>query len=119
MRVPRLIVFIALLGCGPFACARQKTYQTTKLVELEAGPRSFCFVVQVDDIAYVTVGRDQPGKMIVGDPIQIRIKNDDLYIKTKPKWAYDRDETKGRIKIRKRMVGDTKLPSCALAVSVH
>lgn len=76
-------------------------------------------MVQVDDIAYITVARGQPRKMIVGDPIQIRIKDDNLFIKTEPKWTYDDDEIKGRIKIRKRMASDTKLPSCALAVTVH
>lgn len=113
------MAFTVLLAWGSFAYARQKTYQTTKLLDLEAGPEDFCVVVQVDDIAYRAVAHARPRKMIIGDPIQIRIKNDDLFIKTVPQWSYDDYEIKAPIRIRQRMASGTKLPSCALAVTVH
>jgi hypothetical protein len=43
--------------------------------------------------------------MIVGDPLQIRIKDDNLFIKTEKKWIYDGDEIKARIRVRQRMIG--------------
>jgi len=122
MCLPRKLSTFALpilLAWGPFTYARQKSYQTTKLIELEAGTADFCFVVQVDEIAYLAIAHDRPSKMIVGDPIQIRIKDDNLFIKTVRQWKYDGDEVKGKIKIRKRVTTDGKLPSCALAVTIH
>jgi hypothetical protein len=101
--------------------ARQKTYQTTKLMELRAGQDDdFCFVVQLGDIAYVAVAYGRvPNKMIVGDPIQIRIKDDKLFVRTEDKWSYAGNQIKGQIRVRQRMTGDAKPPSCALAVTIH
>ena len=82
----------------------------------------FCFVVQLGDMAYIAVAHGRvPEKMIVGDPIQIRIKKDDLFVQTatEKRWYYDDMEIKGRIRVRQRMNGDAKLPSCALAVALH
>ena len=89
-------------------------------MELTAGAADFCFVVQVDDIAYIAVAHGHvPSKMTVGDPIEIRIKDDNLFVKAERKRYYNEDEIEGRIRVRKRMAGETKLPSCALAVTLH
>lgn len=117
-----LVRFIGLCLLCATAEARVKTYQSTKLIELTAGAEDFCFVVQTNDIAYIAVARGHvPNVMIVGDPIQIRIENDHLFVRTKvtTKWAYDNNEIEGRIRVRQRMTVDTKLPSCALAVTLH
>jgi hypothetical protein len=108
--------------------ARDKAvYQTTKLVELRSvevltragGHRAgFCFVVRVDDLAYVAVAGDNvPSNLIVGDPMQIKITGDHIWVKTGKKWPDD--EIKTRINVRARITGDAKLPTCSLSVAVH
>jgi hypothetical protein len=126
MRFPNgagTLAFVALSLWGCFAYAGQKTYTATRLVELtRAGGRwghsGFCFVVQLDDLAYVAFTDDKPPRnLIVGDPLQIRIKGDHMWIRTDKKPPDD--EIKTTISIRERMTGDAKLPTCSLSVSVH
>ena len=125
-RVSVSIVIVLMLAAG--ARARDKAvYQTTKLIELRSievltragGHRAgFCFVVQVDDLAYVAVAGDNaPSNLIIGDPIQIKIAGDYIWVKTNKKWSDD--EIKTRINVRARITGDTKLPTCSLSVAVR
>lgn len=103
--------------------ARDKTpYQTTKLLELDGNGNSFCFVVQLGDLAYIAHADEAPtSNLIVGDPVSVRIDKDNIRIMTNKKWpAVQPDGSiKARILTRQRMTGNSKLPSCALAVTVH
>ena|SRR3974390_272163 len=103
--------------------ARDKAYTTTKVLEVTGSRREFCLVVQIDDLAYVSVADEHvPGNLIVGDSVKVRLKNDDLWIAppTHHKWVYGgHPETKTKIIVRTRMTGDTKLPSCSLSVTLH
>jgi|SRR5580692_8341400 hypothetical protein len=121
-RAPILIIVVLMFATATLA--RDKAvYQTTKLIELTRagghwGHAGFCFVVQVDDLAYVAVTDDDvPRNLIVGDPMQIKISGDHIWVKKSNKWGDD--EIKTRISVRKRMTGDTKLPTCSLPVAVH
>lgn len=72
-------------------------YQTGKLIDLRSyetgagasrAQRSFCLAIQVEDISYLVRyesflrGNYEPTNLIVGDPMQIRIKDDSLYFRT-------------------------------------
>jgi hypothetical protein len=105
-----------LLGYGQ---AKDKaSYQTTKLVELRSDGVGFCFVFQIKDIAYVAVAHNHlPSNLIVGDPMQVKITDDHVWVKTDKKWPDD--EIKTRISTRERMISEAKLPTCSLSVSVH
>jgi|SRR5579871_497934 len=109
-------VVIALLLCCS-AHARPKTYQTTKVIEVSGSRREFCLVVQLGDLAYVSVANEHvPPNLIVGDPIEVRVKKDNLWIK-KNRSSYD--DVKTNIIVRKRISEDTKLPTCSLSVTLH
>jgi len=123
-----------LLAVGPFLLishAKEKAvYQTAKLVDLRASPTgggslraqySFCLAFQVDDVSYIanyetwSRGAYQPTNLIVGDPIEIRTKGDDLYFKAGKK---SKDESKAHITRRERITPDSKPVTCALPVAV-
>ena len=111
-----ILVSIALLSPN-IAQARQKAYQTTKAIEVSGSRKEFCLVVQLDDLAYVSVANEHvPSNLIVGDPIQVRVKKDNLWIKT-DHLSYD--DVKTNIVVRKRMTEGTKLPTCSLSVALH
>jgi hypothetical protein len=103
--------------------ARDKdVYQTTKLLELIGSTEEFCFVVQINDLAYVLVAKgNAPSNLIVGDPIPVKIKDDNAWVKDEDtkKFYYDRSDFKAKIVSRKRMTGDAALPTCALSVKIH
>lgn len=119
----RLLRVIPLLLITASAFSRDKTpYQTTKLLELQASGTGFCFVVQLDDLAYIATATDPPASnLIVGDPVQVKVKGDNIQIMTDKKWPAVAPDGSIKAKVvgRKRMTADTKLPSCALAVTVH
>jgi hypothetical protein len=120
MRRFALLIFVL---CTVEGFARVKTpYQVTKLVELQSNGKGFCFVVQLGDLAYVGVSDDSPpSNLIVGDTIQARIDHDKLRIMTNKHWPDVEPDgsMKTRIVVRERIGEHAKLPSCALAVSVH
>lgn len=111
-----ILAGIVLLWCS-MAHARHKIYQTTKAIEVSGSRKEFCLVVQLDDLAYVSVANEHvPSNLIVGDSIQIRVKKDNLWIKT-DHLSYD--DVKTNIVVRKRMTEGTKLPTCSLSVTLH
>ena len=122
-RVSALIVLLLLLGISTRAHGKD-VYQTTKLLELIGNTDEFCFVVKLDDLAYVAVARSHPPKyLVVGDPIQLKIKGEKVEVKDTSKdaskWYYNSDDFNARIVSRKRMTGDASLPTCALAVKIR
>ncbi len=120
--VSELIVTAIILISTSTSAREKDVYQTTKLLELLGGTESFCFVVQLDDLAYVVMAKGHaPSGLIVGDPIQVKIKDDNAWVKDEntKKFYYDRDDFRARIVSRKQMAGDTMLPTCALVVKLH
>jgi hypothetical protein len=121
------ILIVAVLMAPAVARARDKgVYQTTKLIELVNHGTSFCFVLQVDDLAYAAIaGGHLPSNLIVGDPVQVKIKGDSIYVKTGKKWMNDithketDDAVKARISVRGRVTVEGKLPTCSLSVVVR
>jgi hypothetical protein len=119
----RVLFGLLLLSCSCFA--RDKTpYQSTKLLELKNVGDGFCFVLQVGDLAYLADTSDKPGiNLIVGDPVEFKIKTDNIWLKVERKYPIGSDtytgEVKAKIRLRKRMTEGQKLPSCALAISVE
>jgi hypothetical protein len=118
-----LFAVVIMLAISTSIHAQNKSvYQTTKLLELIGGTEEFCFVIQINDLAYVVVAKGHaPSNLIVGDPILVKVKDDNAWVKDEStkKFYYDRDDFKARIVSRKRMTGDTALPTCALSVKIH
>jgi hypothetical protein len=118
MRPIAIVVAFGAFLLGSGAAKNKAIYQTTRLIELQNYEPGFCFVFKVDDLAYIAIARDRvPHNLIVGDPMEIKITGDHVWIKTDKKWPDD--EIKARISIRQRMTADAKLPTCSLPVSVH
>jgi hypothetical protein len=124
------LLLIVVVGLSVSHAKEKATYQTGKLVDIRAhstgagrarAQYSFCLAIQVDDISYITRyetwshGAYQPTDLIVGDPIEIRTKGDDLYFKAGKK---SRDESKAHIIRRERITLDSKPATCALPVAV-
>jgi len=119
-----LSIVIGLLTSASIVSAHPKTYQTTKVIEVSGSRSEFCLVVQIDDLAYVSVADEHvPPNLIVGDSVKVRIKNDNLWIApptTHNGWVYGGSaETKTKIVVRKRMTEGVALPSCSLSVTLH
>lgn len=116
-----MALLIALLTCASFA--RNKTpYRSTKLIELQTSGDGFCFIVQLDDLAYIAIANDPPSSnLIVGDQIQVKLEKDAIRVMTNKKWpdVYPDGSIKAKIAGRQRMSADSKLPSCSLSVKVH
>lgn len=106
-------------------------YQTGKLVDVRAyatgagalrAQYSFCLAIQVEDISYIvhyeTFSRSgyQPTNLIVGDPIKVKITDEQLYFETGKKSP---DEAKARITRRERIIPDSKPATCALPIAVE
>jgi hypothetical protein len=121
-RVFGLIIIVVMLIDTSTRVGAKDVFQTTKLIELIGGTEEFCFVIQINDLAYVVVAKGHaPSNLIVGDPILVKVKDDNAWVKDEStkKFYYDRDDFKARIVSRKRMTGDTALPTCALSVKIH
>jgi hypothetical protein len=126
--VATLVALGALLSVSH---AKEKpVYQTARLVDLRAYPTgggafraqySFCLAFQVEDVSYMVEywafsrGSYQPTNLIVGDPVEIRTKGDDLYFRAGKK---PEDESKAHITRRERVTPDSKPATCALPVAV-
>jgi hypothetical protein len=121
-RVFGLIVVVIILVSTSTRVGAKDVFQSTKLLELNGSTQEFCFVIQVNDLAYVAVAHDQlPKSMVVGDPIEVKIKDEKIVVKAKrfKRVNYDGD-VNARIVVRKRMTSsDTTLPTCALSVKIH
>jgi hypothetical protein len=140
----RVLAVLLLMFAVPAVHARDKTpYETAKLIDVRAYPTgsgagraqySFCLAIQLQDISYiahyVTWARSsyQPTNLIVGDPIEVKIKDDNLYFKTGMKPApvshgMSRDdvpsEAKAHITRRERITPNSNSITCALPVAVE
>jgi hypothetical protein len=104
-------------------------YQTGKLIDLRredtgAGAAraqgSFCLAVEVGDMTYLVRHEAawrwsyEPTDFIVGDPVEVKIKGNDMYLK-KAKSG----DLKTSITRRERNAPDKKPLTCALPVQDH
>lgn len=121
MRFLSLLALVAFIT--PLSFGGDKTpYQSTKLLELTDAGHGFCFVIQVGDTAYLAETSAKPGmNLTVGDPVEVKIKKNDIWIKVQRKYPVGPDSyldaVKTKIKLHKRMTEGQQLPSCAVAIS--
>jgi hypothetical protein len=116
-------VLIGLVISTSVSSARDKAvFETTKLIELQRDGKGFCYVIQINDLAYVAVSGDSPtSNLIVGDPVEVKVNGDSIRLKSNKKWpAVEPDGTiKTKIMVRQRITEGNKLPSCAMPITVH
>jgi hypothetical protein len=108
--------------------AEKSVYQTGKLTDLQrhetgagAGRAqgSFCFAIELGDMTYLARHEAtwrwsyEPTDFVVGDPVEVRIKGNDLYLK-KRKGGGD---LKTSITRRERNTPDKPAANCALPVT--
>src|SRR6266550_2602134 len=90
-----MVVALALSAC-PVQAGEKAVYQTGKLVDLRRegtgsgaarAQGSFCLAVEVGDMTYL-LRREaywrwsyEPTDFVVGDPVEIKIKGNDMYLK--------------------------------------
>lgn len=129
----RILAALLLVLAVPAGHAGDKTpYQIAKLIDIRAYPTgagaaraqySFCLAIQLQDISYIvhyqtfSRGGYQPTNLIVGDPIEIKIKDDNLYFKTGKKSS-DGD-AKAYITRRERVAPNSDSITCALPVAIE
>jgi len=115
---------MAVLFASTLCFARDKNeYQSTKLLELTDAGHGFCYVIRVDDMAYLAESSKKPAmSLTVGDPVEFRIKKNNIWLQVQRKYPVGPDtyvdEIKTKIQIRKHMTEGQRLPSCAVAISV-
>jgi hypothetical protein len=112
----RTILFVVLaliLAVTPLRAGESAAYQTGKLIDLHregtgAGAAraqgTFCLAVEVGDMTYLV-------SHVVGDPVEVKIKSKDLYLK-RPKGG----DLKTYITRRERNAPDKKPLTCALPI---
>ena len=129
MKRLRSLVILALplaLAVVPLRAGEKAVYQTGKLVDLRCestgsgaarAQGSFCLAVEVGDMTYL-LRREaywrwsyEPTDFVVGDPVEIKIKGNDMYLK-KSKGG----DLKTYITRRERNAPDKKPITCALPV---
>jgi hypothetical protein len=127
MKVLFGIAFAASLAVTiPAHAGEPVAYQTGKLIDLHrestgAGAAraqgAFCLAIEVDDMTYLVNHEAEwrwsyePTDFVVGDPVEVKIKGKDLYLK-RPKGG----ELKTSITRRERNAPDKKPMTCALPI---
>ena len=129
MRIVFCLIPLVLFVGIPVYSAEQPAYQAATLVDLSSrdsgagagrGQLIFCLAVETDDLDYTLSywpnwrGSYTPTDLVVGDPIEIKINKDHLYIKKK-----NGGELKTDIVRRERRVPGKKPATCALPVSTQ
>ena len=126
----RMTLFVVLVfSTVPVWTADKSDYQTGKLTDSRRegtgggaarAQGSFCLAVEVGDMTYLVRQEAYwrwsyaPTDFVVGDPIEVKIKGNDLYLK-KPKGG----DLKTSIVRRERNLPDKPPPNCALPVSTR
>ena len=125
MKRLRLFALALALAVVPIQAADNSGYQTGKLVDLRRegtgsgaarAQGSFCLAVEVGDMAYLVRHQAywrwsyEPTDFVVGDPIEVKIKGNNMYIKTS-KGA----DLKTSISRRERLGKEP--PTCGLPVT--
>lgn len=121
-----VLSFVVLTGT--LAYAREKPeYKSGRLVDVRSTPtgngalraqNSFCLAVQLDDVSYIaryepfSRGSYEPTDLIVGDPIEVRVKDDNLYFRS------GKNQAKAHITRRQRVLSGQPPATCSLPVAV-
>jgi hypothetical protein len=131
-----IFFFAAIALIFPTAtAARSKVYQTGKLIDLRSHATGQtgapfakhweCLAIQLEDISYLVhyapifTGGYQAESLIVGDPVEVRIRGDNMYIKLVKKHQDDDDEAKMRIVRRERVGPDKQAATCATPIAIQ
>jgi hypothetical protein len=128
-RLRMLVVVAFALSAVPVHGGEKTGYQTGKLVDLRRestgsgaarAQGSFCLAIEVGDMTYL-VRREaywrwsyEPTDFVVGDPVEVKIKDNDMYLK-KSKGG----DLKTYITRRERNAPDKKPITCALPVTTQ
>jgi len=123
------VVFALVLRALSLHAGEKTVYQTGKLVDLRRestgsgaarAQGSFCLAVEVGDTKYL-LRREaywrwsyEPTDLVVGDPVEIKIKGNDMYLK-KSKGG----DLKTYITRQERSAPDKKPITCALPVTTQ
>jgi hypothetical protein len=128
----RLLLFALLslfLAVVTAEAAEKSVYQTGKLVDMSSaesgagagrGQRIFCIAVETGNLSYTLHywpnwrGSYVPTDLVVGDPVEIMVDKNHLYIK-----KTSGGDLKTDIVRRERKSPDKKPPTCALPVSTQ
>ena len=127
--ISTILVLAAVLSAGVHQvhAAEKSTFQTGKLVDLRRDETrsgaaraqgSFCLAVELGDMTFVSRYEPywrwtyEPSDLVVGDPIEIAVKGENLYIK-RPKGG----DVKTHITRRERNSADQEPVTCALPVT--
>jgi hypothetical protein len=124
------VLAAAVYGLSVGAGADEKpTYQKGKLTDLRRegtgsgaarAQGSFCLAIELGDLTYVVREEAywrwsyEPTDLVVGDPVEVKIKGNDMLIK-KPKGG----DLKTRISRRERNSPDKKPMTCGLPISTQ
>jgi hypothetical protein len=115
-----------ILAVTPLRAGELAAYQTGKLIDLHregtgAGAAraqgAFCLPVEVGDMTYLVSHEVawcwsyEPTDFVVGDPVEVKIKGKDMYLK-RPKG----EDLKTYITRRERNTPDKKPLTCALPI---
>jgi hypothetical protein len=118
---------VLALPVFPVRAAEKPEYQTGKLVDLRRDSTtsgaaraqgSFCLALELGDMSYLVRYEAtwrwnyEPTDLVVGDPVEVRIKGNDLYVK-KPKGG----DSKTNIVRRERNAPNKKPMTCGLPVA--
>jgi len=124
-----VVIAILLMPATAGHAAEKSGYQTGKLTDLRregtgAGAAraqgSFCLAVELSDVTYLVRHEAtwrwsyEPTDLVVGDPVEMKIKGNDLYLK-KPKGG----DLKTYIIRRERKVPDKPPANCGLPVAIR
>jgi hypothetical protein len=123
------LLFMLLVAASTIMAAEKASYEKGKLIDMqryntESGALraqgSFCFAVELGDMTYLARREAywrwsyQPTDFVVGDPVDVRIKENDLYVR-----RHRGGDLKMSITRRERHVPGKSAPDCSLVVSVR
>jgi len=121
-----MVAAVAALSFLPTTihAAAKPDYKTGKLTDLrryedDHGIAAYCLSVEMEDLTYILLYERwrwsyEPTDFIVGDPVQVRVKGNDMYL-AKPKGG----DLKTKIVRRARNALDKPPITCALPVSTQ
>jgi hypothetical protein len=124
-----VLSFVIAVASARMLGAEKSAYEKGKLIDLQRygsgsgaarAQGSFCFAIELGDTTYLARHEAywrwsyEPTDFVVGDPIEVKIKGNDLYLK-KPKGG----DLKTSISRRERNVSGKPRVDCSLPVSVR
>jgi hypothetical protein len=130
MKWLRVVAVLALIPTAiPVHASEKAVYQTGKLVDLRRegtgsgaarAQGSFCLAVEVGDMTYLVSHKAywrwsyEPTDFVVGDPVEVRIKGNNLYLKKSKDGDLETSITR-----RERNLPDKNPITCGLPVAIQ